>query len=309
MDYLETVRMIAAEFTEDPSYVHIGSRVYLMEFAESMKKIAAKEDAVGLKNVWGSPSCLLDEHGNKDILKHIKYELLANSVNYCYWYAKHGVRFLGCSSGKMYELLTQSFEEQDIKEKTADYSSEHAMDNIVESFIEKLSRARFPMLEERVRHIQEVGRLHSWALEALVNNDPNVTANDCLDHLITRCPGYGKDLFLKRALLFLISMNRTCGLFEEEIHNISVPADYQVPKMLRWYKCIWYSKELEDMIRNGELIPEGSRMECEIRATTVRVCNILAKHTGWSPSEVDSFLWGRRKECNHPFHLTISTSY
>ena len=41
----------------------------------------------------------------------ILYELIANSVNYCYWYGSSNIRPNGSSSTKMYELLNKAFED------------------------------------------------------------------------------------------------------------------------------------------------------------------------------------------------------
>ena len=57
------------------------------------------------------------------------------------------------------------------------------------------------------------------------------------------------------------------------------------------------------------MIPKYSIEEVSIRGGVVVVVDKLARLTGWSVSEIDAWLWLRRKECNKPFHLTITTDY
>ena len=58
-------------------------------------------------------------------------------------------------------------------------------------------------------------------------------------------------------------------MFEEELKNFFVPADYQIPRVLNHYGCIEYGDELQTKIFREELIPKYSTMECEIRAATI----------------------------------------
>jgi hypothetical protein len=116
-------------------------------------------------------------------------------------------------------------------------------------------------------------------------------------------------MFLKRASLFFLQLYRTLGWFEDAMRYLPVPADYQVPKMLRHFGCFTYLDPLRTMVEQGALIPSGSLWECEIRAATVVVCKFLQIQTGWNVSEIDSWLWLRRKECTDPFHLTVTTDY
>jgi hypothetical protein len=115
-------------------------------------------------------------------------------------------------------------------------------------------------------------------------------------------------MFLKRAFLFLIQLNRKLDFFEG-IDDIPAPADYQVPKMLEHFGCLKYKTSLMDKIESHTMIPKYSLEEVSIRGGTVLVCDKLSEITDWTVSEIDSWLWLRRKECKKPFHLTITTDY
>jgi len=117
------------------------------------------------------------------------------------------------------------------------------------------------------------------------------------------------DIFLKRASLFFMMLHRSMGWFKNDIHKLPIPSDYQIPKMLEWLGCIRYYGSLKNDIKEGKLIPEGSLMECEIRAASIIACKKIADRAGCSPNDVDNYLWLNRKDCNNPFHLTITTNY
>ena len=127
--------------------------------------------------------------------------------------------------------------------------------------------------------------------------------------IVEGLPGFASDIFLKRASLFCMQLNRKFGWYKDTINELPVPADYQVPKMLEFYGGIIYSEKLSRLIMNEELIPKGSLMECEIRAATIIACKTISDWIGWTSQEIDSWLWLRIKEFDRPFHLTITTDY
>ena len=137
---------------------------------------------------------------------------------------------------------------------------------------------------------------HSVA-HILVNWIANgVNLDKALDFLITEVDGFGDDPFLKRAFLFFLQLNRILGLYEDEVKEFPVPADYQVPKMLNHYKIIEYSDVLQNKIDLGIHLTENGPEEMAIRAATIIACQKLGEITGWSASDVDGWFFIRRKE-------------
>lgn len=299
MDYIQNVCRLVQEFTTCPKHVFINESC-IQKTAKAL--VEAKEKSEIPK--WGVATCLLLATGKINVPKFIQYELIATSVNYCYWYGKSTYRPLNASSTKMYELLTDCFEDMDELKKEGIYSLSYELEIIIDMFKEKLSRNRFPLLDQRIQHLEEIKRL-----PISTNATERTNMHDWLDFLIVHFPGYAKDMFLKRAFLFIIQLHRTLGIFEDEIAELPVPADYQVPNVLRWQGCIHYTKALTNKIDLGELIPEGSREECEIRAATILACELIAERVGCSSSDVDTYLWTKRKEVTYPFHLTRTTNY
>jgi hypothetical protein len=274
---------LANEFMTDPQYV--------MLHLENMAALANEMLETGVKPFPPETT------GDDDYIIVWK-ELVASAINYCYWYGKSTVRPNNASSTAMYDLVDTIFPS--------------SLDNLdlqlsLRILIHALARDRFPLLEERVRHLEQL-RNSAGFVDSIVQYQGNLSYS-FFEDLVTCFPGYGSDMFLKRASLFFLQLYRTLGWFEDAMRYLPVPADYQVPKMLRHFGCFTYLDPLRTMVEQGALIPSGSLWECEIRAATVVVCKFLQIQTGWNVSEIDSWLWLRRKECTDPFHLTVTTDY
>lgn len=307
---IETVWSLANEFVDGPKLVTIND--------EAIGKVA--KDVVRWKEVlyanrasrcalWGYPKCI-DPLKSNAMRKLFLYELIANSVNYCYWYGRYDIRPSGASSTEMENLLCESFDKLGEMKKEATIDCRQEFEIIVKTFIDKLCMARFPLIDRRVALLTEllnVSDLLSVIRISVQREDYSV--DRWLEYLITSFPGYSKDLFLKRAFLFIMQMYRRCGVFGKEISRILVPADYQVPKVLRWLGCIEYKYPLDFTIDMNLLLAEGCSTECEIRAATIVACKRIADLAGCTCEEVDTYLWSKRKQCDRAFHLTITTNY
>lgn len=237
-----------------------------------------------------------EPYENLNHAQTILVELLASSINYCFWYGKYSFKPTG--STDVYSIITDSVLNK----------FEGGIDHdFVNSIIDELIFRRFPLIEERTKHLLETSLGVQEFLMYVVMNKQNAPL--VLYELVRRYPGFASDMFLKRAFLFVICLNRKLGYFEETIKDIPVPADYQVPKMLRHFGCLVYSDELSEKINNHTILPKTSLEEISIRASTVMACEKLVELTGWTISDIDSWLWLQRKKCDDPFHLTITTDY
>lgn len=297
---------LAGQFMTNPKFVTLNEE----GIRKTAERIKEWKESVG-PELWGLPNCIQgDDSNSKMVEKLFIYELITNSVNYCYWYGRSDIRPNGADSTKMYRLLDESFDYLTELKKKAQYSSHHELEIIIGTFIEKLSRERFPLLDHRVRHLKELlDRSDLLSVIALSVERNNYDLNEWLDYLVTSFPGFGKDMFLKRAFLFIMQLYRRAGLFKDQIHLLPVPADYQVPKMLRWMRCIEYHEHVSTFVDNGIMLLEGSREECEIRAATIMACDRIASYVKCTCEEVDSYLWLNRKKCSDPFHLTVTSNY
>jgi hypothetical protein len=240
----------------------------------------------------------VSDHPLSDV---VEYELMANSVNYCYWYGRHDVRPTGGGATTMHNALAEAW---------AHYPEAWQRDARFAYFKSKLVLGRYPLLEQRLKHLEEV-RLQPSFGQSLLQEIESVSfdVDSWMTELSMSMPGFASDIFLKRACLMFVNIYRSTGVAKDQIERLPIPADYQVPKMLRKLGVLEYSPELTTHIENHELIPAGSLMECEIRAASILACEKLARAADCMMCDVDTFLWIRRKQSDMPFHLTITTDY
>lgn len=285
---------IAEKFMEKPSYVSVDYE-RIDQFAETW--------------IGSDPPQIPTESPHVDVFKECLLELIGDSINYCYWYGRDNIRPLDSSSSKMYDVILKSFE--NFNPSGGLYSANVCIDKVIHN----LAIERFPLLEERSKHLNEMktnGQKFINIITSSISKEdkkPIYELNYYLMFMIQLFPGYASDMFLKRAFLFFIQLYRKFGWFKDDMTSIPVPADYQLPKMLDSYGIIKLSRELSDMINKHVQIPKGSLMECEIRAATIIGCREISKKTKWNASDVDAFFWVKRDQVKFPFHLTVTTDY
>ena len=291
MKLVENVYEIAESFMENPEYVKLNYEK-IRETAHVIKTFPRPEFPIPDSDV--------------NVFKGIVLELVAASINYCYWYGKSSIRPNGSSSTTMYELLMNAFYDFEYPDSTK-------FTQCIERFIRLLCINRFPLVEDRVRHLRE---LNDYGLDFCIGIENRYNAgiinydmNYFLNELVEKFPGFASDIFLKRASLFFIQLFRRFGWLKDELKNLHVPADYQIPKCLEYRGLIEYNDILQESISRNELIPKNSRQECEIRSATILTIKKLTKLTDWNVAEVDAFFFLQRKQINWPFHLTITTDY
>jgi hypothetical protein len=236
------------------------------------------------------------------VLIDILIELVASSINYNYWYGQHDIRPNNVSSSSMYDSVHKVF--NDAKTKSLNF------ENRVEHLIYELSINRYPLLEDRKRHLRELNESRRGEEFAQMVYSKRFSGTRLLHEMVEMFQGFASDIFLKRASLFFIQLYRKFGWYKDDLmRTLHVPADYQVPKILRHFKCIEYSDALAEKVDNSVLIATHSLEELQIRAATVKVCTMLQYALKWTIADVDTYLWTKRKLTDTPFHLTYTTDY
>jgi len=269
--------------------------VYINE--DNVNALADKMKADGKVDFFGG-----DQEEDMNTYIEILKELIASSINYCYWYGAHDIRPNGVSSTSMYDNVNEVFEGVDHQALN--------LEKRIEGLIEILSENRYPLLEERKRHLRELCEDRKAEVFANMVNDQALPPVELFNEMVIRFQGFASDIFLKRASLFFIQLYRKFGWYEDNLMNIlHVPADYQVPKILRYFNCINYSDKLSKKIDNSQLIEKHSLEEIQIRAATIIACTKLQMKLGWTIADIDTYLWTKRKESDKPFHLTITSDY
>jgi hypothetical protein len=267
------------------------------------------------------PEKQVDKHkvivGLDDQREVILKELVSDSINYCYWTCDFDIRMNGAGSTKMRDLLEESFDAKVALRGRLDLLAQ------LRNFYRAMMVNRFPLMDKRREHLYALTRplvmygstnmsASQGGAVALILTDwiaQGVDLDRALNFLITEVDGFGDDPFLKRAFLFFLQLNRILGIYDDEVTELPVPADYQVPKMLRHYGILKYSSELAEKVRLGVHLEENSPEEMAIRAATILACQSLGYETGWSASDVDGWFFIRRKQVDGPFHLCKTGNY
>lgn len=261
---------------------------------EAIEKLGRKMKKDGVVNFYNSES---EQEYRTNVFIEILKELVACSINYCYWYGSHDIKPV--SSSTMYDDVNTVFETDGTL----------MFERRIQTLIRNLSLNRYPLLEERKRHLLELceGRKAENFVAAV--NSRDLSGERLFYEMIEIFQGFSVDIFLKRTSLFFIQLYRKFGWYEDLMRKLFVPADYQLPKILEHFWCIEYSKSLIEKIDNSVLIESNSLEELQIRAATIKSCKMLQDITGWNIADIDTWLWTKKKNINKPFHLTYTTNY
>lgn len=129
-----------------------------------------------------------------------------------------------------------------------------------------------------------------------------------------------KVYFLKRAQILAADIsgafgNKGIGYFQDSDY-LTAFADYKLPQILHHWGVLSYAPELEDKIRQGVIIPQGSAAEVEIRSATIWAVEYLRLALArfgrtlhaW---QIDWILWNKSKKASMriPHHLTKTIFY
>ena len=151
---LNSAFVISEDFMKDPKHVNLNQ--------EAIKKIAETMLTEGKEKTNVAP---LEEDGY-NFEDEVKLELLASSINYCFWYGRHDVRPGEASSTLMYALLVNEYS----------YNNRVVNEAMLENFSKKLIEYRFPLIEDRLVHLDEAfdfGKTFAKRLLVMKNNLQN----------------------------------------------------------------------------------------------------------------------------------------
>lgn len=326
---LESTRFLI----ESPEHVHIDEE----QVDKTAKRFSQEELSIP---PWDLPIYM------SGTSKHvIDFFFLANSINFAYTDFKTGVKFAADYYGQEWRGACGMF--ACLKKALA---GEEGYPLLSARFLKTISKRELkevfkgnieiPLFEERWKIFREVGRVleekydgHFYNLVEqsggrLFNNGYGI-----VERLTSDFPSFddsvqhqGREMrFDKRAQLapgmiygrFLANGSKLV----EDVDELTVFADYVLPKTLRALGILKYKEGLAHKVDNQELIPQNSQEELEIRASTIHASQMLIdginelrrkskdKKEKVNALHLDYKLWseGRKKQGNH--HLTITTAY
>lgn len=327
-----------------PSLEHVVKDLrHLSIDTDRIREVAHELDDEQLgtrKDDWWQGPVFLEE----DSERTIQFFMVANTLNFKYWDSddpgqKYETEYQGVTwSGAygMFAALARALDEgRDILD--AEYLAGLTDDEAEDIFRGTIP---MPMVKERAAILRETGQVlrdkYNGSFTNLIERSDHRAfdhGNGIVDRLARDFPSYSDTspymdrevVFHKRAQLAVgMLYNRLKGgdLFEvEDVDELTVFADYQLPRALRSLGILKYSDELARKVDGRELIPRDSPEEVELRAATVYAADLLLKEVNATRAEegneavsvlnIDYCLWlaGRDAPEDQYHHLTETTAY
>ncbi|MBN2052538.1 hypothetical protein JW756_03470 [Candidatus Woesearchaeota archaeon] len=312
---------------ENPQYVFI----YRDNLEETATKWAAEKLEIP---AWTLPVFM----GGKS-REVIDFFFLGNTINFCYtdfatkkkFEAEYnGAKWSGATG--MWACLKRAIEDKFpflLEGKFLKGISEGEMKRIFEGNI------IIPMFEERLHIFREAGQVlcdkYDGRFSNLADASNHMLFNNgrgLVERLTADFPSFNDSLiyegklvrFDKRAQL---APAMTCGRFQgdndffmRDINELTVFADYVLPKGLRTLGILSYEGSLAVRVDHQIPIEKHSREELEIRASTIHACKMLAdkinriKGDGSANAlSIDNKLWSETRKVPGNHHLTYTIDY
>lgn len=244
-----------------------------------------------------------------DLEKAIHFLLGLNSINYKYWSLNPDfVRYennnkIGAIAA--FEGFTHLF---------FDMNDENDFYKINEELIKKYF-GDIPDIGSRIEILRESLNSHhvnlatQTILNAIEKKEVLVETAKDVAHVL---PLSFNDPYLKKIQLALYEI----VIFANNEHHqdikydLTVAADYQLPKVLEAIGVLQYNEELKEKINQSELLAVNGRDELAIRSATILSCEAIIEQHQLSVSFLDRWLWLQRNDFPHKkFHLTQTTYY
>lgn len=326
MDLMENEVLSSTKFlVENPNFVFINySRI-----EEIARKFAQEKLPL--------PDWKMEIYPQEFSEEGIDFLFLESSINFAFMDFKTKQKFTTNYRGKDYKgamgmsaCLKRAWEEK-IPIFEGKYLAEIKENEMKKIFFGNIE---IPMLKERTEIFNEVGKVLSGEYGGRFHNFFEQHGkklfnekNGLIEKIILEFPSFDdstiyqnqKVRFNKRAQLFTAVLHETFPeqkLFsQEELDNLTVFADYQLPKSLRDLGIINYEKSLAERVDLQKIIPAKSQEELEIRASTIHASQKLREEINKLREEkinalnLDYKLWGEGRKNPGFHHLTPTIAY
>lgn len=248
-----------------------------------------------------------------------------NSLNFCFWDNDCGTisRYLNpYNDGMVGSAAMVSAVKKNLDRLQPSLLDSLTMDDMIEIF------GNIPMIKERKDILHEVGKVYngngySDFKEFFSKNDKAFDNGEGLvEILVKELPSFDdktKNIhFYKRAQLQVAMLYERLGKDKfdvKDIDELTAFADYQVPKALRNLGILKYAKSLSEKVDTAQCIAKDSVMELEIRACSIKACDLIVKalheigRNDISCLHIDNVLWKSGRQDPSNYHLTRTTAY
>jgi len=180
-----------------------------------------------------------------------------------------------------------------------------------------------PLLDERVRILQEVGTVTQREFNGDYRRIVAAAQLDAVQFvslLISMFPSFhdssrykGHAVYFHKRAQLLASDIHYCMCPLDNFDAMTACADYKLPLVLRRYGILKYTPPLESRIRQEEHLEAESEEEIEIRAHTIHAVELMKeKINGVSSSQLNDYLWlhgQTRFPHDEPYHKTRTIAY
>ncbi|KAA3673405.1 uncharacterized protein DEA37_0004417 [Paragonimus westermani] len=215
---------------------------------------------------------------------------------------------------------------------------QHITESDLRFIFRSANGSEIPLFGERLRLLHEAGKTLVRNFNGSFINVVNQCNNSALKLLDLICEWFpsfrdcavyrGQQIsFLKRAQILVGDLwscfgGKGWGYFYD-IDEITAFADYRVPQVLFFFGALKYDVELTNLLHRGasigELIPNGSPMEVEIRAASIHAVQLIVQQVKQRLGElltqptkihcnailVDNYIWNYRRDHAQAIDETI----
>ncbi|CAF5001456.1 unnamed protein product, partial [Rotaria sp. Silwood1] len=281
----------------------------------------------------------------------IDWTFLIDTLNFSFWtddkenesYVRKYKDKIYCGSFALAVSINQALDDG-IDILNAEYYSRITMDELENIFRSSVNSSRLPMLTERLNVLHETGAILLKEYGGHFSNCIEQSGGSALklvELIVKSFPAYRDEAiydgqrvsFYKRAQLLVSDIwkrlhGHGLGHFID-IDSLTMFADYSVPQLLSYEGVLVYSPELKRRIDGKEEIPPGDSDECEIRAGSILVVDLIVNHANeiirleknsenegkkLNAATVDGYLWRKSVDQEHlyqqtPFHRTRTIFY
>ncbi|KRX01201.1 hypothetical protein PPERSA_03705 [Pseudocohnilembus persalinus] len=254
----------------------------------------------------------------------LEYLFVLDSLNFCFW----------PESAQKWEYDDLALTLKNAIKKDRNVFKPENLAKISYDFVYKeiFQGIQFPLLNERVRILREVGQITVEHFEGSFANILKKSEKSAVKLLFLLTSFYNnfqdtaiyeghQICFYKRSQIFIGDLyssfqGKSFGEFTD-IDQVTMFPDYRVPQILNQEKILEYSEILDKKIAEKEQLPHGSDFEIEIRAATVecveQLKNLLFERGHKIMAiEVDWILWQKGEAIKDeivPHHRVLSIFY
>ena len=256
---------------------------------------------------------------------------IEDAVNFCFWAEKGKEKWQiewpegNIVTGGWYALV-KSFERSlagSIRILDANYLSEIKLSDVQDLF-RSSNGVEIPLIAERVKNLQEVGKVLSQKYDGQFINlveSAKFDAIPLVKKIYEEFSSFGDIASFEGQSVYLLKRAQIVAsdltyIFPEKIKNADLLrgfADYKLPQIFREVGLMAYTPSLAQDIDDYKLITAGSREEVEIRSATVWSIELIRQQLEkYTSSQIDNAVWlisQDQSRVTHPYHRTYTIYY